>query len=215
MVDFINGRSYIGQDTSLGQVRGVINGDLGFSSPSATNAIGFAVGAEYRKYGYTLSPDSLAQVPGELGGGGGAVLPYVGGYSVKEVFGEINAPLVEDKPFFELLSVEAGIRQSKYSNTAPNSPSFNATTWKVGGTWSPTSDLKIRGGYQHAVRAPSIGELFAPSVTGLTNLADDPCSGSKPTGNAILSAVCIAQGAAAGQLLDSRRRIQPVVPPRI
>ena len=200
MVNFIQGTSGIAVDTGLGQVRGLINGDFGLTVPSASNPISFAVGGEYRNYTFRRNPDSLSQVPGELGGGGGAVLPFSGGYSVTEGFAEVNVPLVEDKPFFKALSLEAGIRQSQYKVRAPGDPSFDATTWKVGATWAPIDDIKFRGGYNRAVRAPNIGELFTPLVTGLTSLAVDPCSGAKAQGNAALTAVCIAQGASAAQI---------------
>lgn len=200
MVNFIKGTSTIAVDTGLGQVRGVINGDVGVSSPFAETPINFAVGGEYRNYTFNRTPDNLSQVPGELGGGGGAVLPFRGGYSVVEGFAEVNMPLVEDKPFFKQLALEAGIRQSRYEVNAPGSPSFNATTWKVGTTWTPVDGVKLRGGYQRAVRAPNIGELFAPIVTGLTSLSVDPCSGTKAQGNANLTAVCIAQGATAAMI---------------
>ena len=38
--------------------------------------------------------------------------------------------------------------------------------------------LRFRTMFQRAVRAPNIGELFAPQVTGLGNLAADPCQGN-------------------------------------
>ncbi|WP_298198762.1 TonB-dependent receptor [Novosphingobium sp.] len=200
MVGFIQGTSTIAVDTGLSQVRGVINGDLGIASPGASTPINFAVGAEYRNYTFNRTPDNLSQVPGELGGAGGAVLPFRGGYKVTEGFAEANIPLIEDKPLFNKLSLEAGLRQSRYEVNAPGKPTFNATTWKVGATWEPVSDIKVRGGYNRAVRAPNIGELFAPLVTGLTSLAVDPCSGTKAQGNANLSAICIAQGATAAMI---------------
>src|SRR3546814_9642540 len=88
--------------------------------------------------------------------------------------GEIIIPLVQDRPFFEDLTLEGGIRYSDYKVDAPGSPSFNTTTWKVGGSWTPISDIKFRGNYARAVRAPNIAELFSPVNTGLTNLGDDP-----------------------------------------
>nr|WP_221773730.1 TonB-dependent receptor [Novosphingobium piscinae] len=200
MVGFIQGNSTVAIDTGLSQVRGVINGDFGVSAPGAETPINFAVGAEYRNYTFTRNPDNLSQVPGELGGGGGAILPFTGGYKVTEGFAEVNVPLVEDKPFFKNLSLEGGIRQSHYEVNAPGKPSFNATTWKVGSSWEPVDGIKLRGGYNRAVRAPNIGELFAPVVTGLTSLAVDPCSGTKAQGNANLTAVCIAQGATAAMI---------------
>ncbi len=185
--------------TSLGQVKGTVTGDFGFVSPGAKDAISFAVGAEYRKYTASQSSDLLSQTPGELGGAGGAAPTFSGGYNVKEVFGELVAPIVQDKPFFDSLTLEAGIRYSSYKVDGGSS-GYNTTTYKGGGTWAPGFGLKIRGDYSRAVRAPNIFELFNPVTTGLTNLAVDPCSGAAPTTNATLRAVCIAQGAPAGTI---------------
>lgn len=195
MVDFINDNSTSAVNTKLDQVKGVISGDMGFSSPWASDGINFAVGAEYRRYQAEQASDLLAKTPGELGGAGGAAPDINGGYEVYEGFGELIVPLASDKPLMQQLELSAGIRQSHYKIDAVGSPTYDATTWKVAGVWAPTSDLKIRGNYQRAVRAPNIGELFSPVSTGLTNLGTDPCAGSAPVTNANLRAVCLAQGA--------------------
>jgi iron complex outermembrane receptor protein len=198
---FVGGiTSTVTNAASLAQVHGVFSGDFGFSSPWAAQPIGFAAGGEYRNYGAERRPDSLAQVPGELGGAGGATLPLKGGFDVYEAFGELIAPLVSDRPFFDELTVEAGVRHSKYRVRAAGDPRFSATTYKIGATWAPVQDLKFRGNYQRAVRAPNIGELFAPVVTGLTNLLVDPCAGAAPVANANLRAICLAQGAPVGSI---------------
>ncbi len=199
-VAFLQGQSTVRIVTELNQVRGVLTGDFGFTAPSASAPVSFAVGAEYRKYDYNRAPDAAAQNPSELGGAGGAVLPFIGGYNVKEVFGELIAPIAAGQPFLDELSVEGGVRFSSYSVAAPNNPKFDATTYKVGTTWQPVSGLRFRANYQRAVRAPNINELFAPVVTGLTNLTSDPCAGTAPVGNANLTAVCIAQGATAASI---------------
>lgn len=201
MAGFIGGvTSSILQYSSLDQKNAIISGDAGFSSPWASEDVSFALGAEERKYYAAQRPDNLASVPGELGGAGGAVRPFEGAYRARDVFAEVAIPLVSGRPGFDDLTIEAGIRNSWYSIDAPGNPKFDATSWKVGGSWSPVPDLKIRASYQKAVRAPNIGELFAPINTGLTNLAVDPCSGTKPTGNAALTAVCLAQGAPAASI---------------
>ena len=156
-------------------------------------------------------PDARAQDPSELGGAGGAVLPFAGGYDVKEAYGELIAPLVADKPFFNELTLELGARYSSYKIKAPTNPSFDAFTYKAGLTWEPTDGVRFRGNYQRAVRAPNIGELFGPVSTGLTNLTIDPCQGSSQAllaggganpnfrsglvAGGALRAVCVAQGA--------------------
>ena len=198
MADFLSENSTSTIKTSLVQARGVISGDAGFTIPGASNPIGFAVGAEYRKYKAQQSSDLLAKTPGELGGAGGAAPDIDGGYDVWEAYGEIIAPIIEDKPFFKSLTLEAGARYSKYK--VDGGGSNETTTYKVGGSWEPTEDLKIRGNYSHAVRAPNIGELFTPLTVGLTNLGIDPCAGAAPLNNATLRAVCIAQGAPAGTI---------------
>ncbi len=197
---YITGESTTTVRTSLAQARAVLNGDFGFASPFASDSIGFAAGGEYRKYRATQRSDTLAQTAGELGGAGGAAPNIDGGYEVSEGFGEVIAPLVQDRPFFQSLTLEAGVRYSHYKIFSANSPSFNTTTYKGGGSWEPVNGLKFRGSYQRAVRAPTISELFSPVNTGLTNLATDRCAGAAPVNDANLRAVCLAQGAPASTI---------------
>ena len=198
MAGYLSDNSTTQVKTSLGQVRGVISGDIGIASPAATNPIGFALGAEYRVYKAQQNSDLLAKTPGELGGAGGAAPDIDGGYNVWEGYGELIVPLVEDKPFFKSLTVEGGARYSKYSVTGGGKS--ESWTYKVGASWEPVSDVKFRANYAHAVRAPNIGELFTPLTTGLTNLGVDPCTGAAPVGNLNLRAICLAQGAPAGSI---------------
>ena len=196
--------------TSLAQVKGTINGDAGITSPFAEDPVAFAVGGEYRKYTARQGADALAK-GGDLGGAGGATPSIEGGFNVYEAFGEVVVPLASDKPFFNSLTVEGGVRYSSYTVDAPGNPSYNTTTFKAGGTWEPVEGLSVRGNFARAVRAPNIGELFSPVNTGLTNLGTDPCAtlttagavlpGRPATGpSGELRAVCLAQGANAGNI---------------
>ena len=198
MARFLSEKSTSTNTTSLAQARAIISGDLGFASPGAVQPIGFAIGGEYRKYKASQSSDLLAKTPGELGGAGGAAPDINGGYDVYEAYAELVAPLIEDKPFFESLTLEAGIRYSDYS--IKGAGGYNTTTWKAGGSWEPGAGVKFRGNYSRAVRAPNIGELFTPLTVGLTNLGIDPCAGAAPVADANLRAICIAQGAPAGTI---------------
>ncbi|MFN4358208.1 TonB-dependent receptor domain-containing protein [Sphingopyxis alaskensis] len=198
MADYLSENSSTTNRTSLAQVRGIISGDLGFASPGAVQPIGFALGGEYRKYTAQQASDLLAKTPGELGGAGGAAPDIDGAYDVYEAYAEIVAPLIEDKPFFESLTLEAGVRYSDYS--IEGAGGYDTWTWKAGGSWEPGAGVKFRGNYSRAVRAPNIGELFTPQTVGLTNLGIDPCAGAAPTADANLRAVCIAQGAPAGTI---------------
>ncbi|MDF2604937.1 TonB-dependent receptor [Sphingomonas sp.] len=200
-IDFLNDVSTVRTSTTLAQARGTISGDFGVSSPLSENPISFAVGGEYRRYTASQQSDTLA-VGGDLGGAGGAQPNITGGYDVYEAIGELIVPLVQNRPFFEDLTIEGGIRYSKYTIDAAGDPGYNTTTWKAAGSWTPVNGFKIRGNYARAVRAPNIAELFSPVVTGLTNLQDDPCATFDDNGDRIrpnptgaLQAVCLAQGA--------------------
>jgi outer membrane receptor protein involved in Fe transport len=209
MVGFVSQQASNKVDTQLSQLRGVINGDTPLQL-WAKNPVSFAVGGEYRKYHAKQASDALAKTAGELGGAGGAAPDINGGFDVYEGYAEMIAPIVSDMPFAEELQLEAGIRRSHYTiNASPtqlaaqglaSQPKFNTTTWKVAGDWAPIHDIKFRGNYQHAVRAPNIAELFTPLTTGLTNLSQDPCALGRPVGNPGLTAVCLAQGAQAANL---------------
>lgn len=197
MAAYLSANSTSINRATLAQVRGVVSGDFGWSISGGEN-VAFAVGAEYRKYGATQTSDLLAQTPGELGGAGGADPEIDGGYDVYEAYGELVIPLIQDKPFFEDLTLEAGARYSDYSIRGAGG--YDTFTWKAGGSWTPGAGFKLRGNYSRAVRAPNIGELFTPQTVGLTNLGVDPCAGAAPTTNANLRAICIAQGAPAGTI---------------
>jgi outer membrane receptor protein involved in Fe transport len=207
MNDFLNESSLTTNKFSLTQARGSISGDFGLAVPFATDAVAFALGAEWRDYSARQTSDLLSQ-SGDLGGAGGAAPNISGGFNVYELYGELIAPLVQDKPFVEELTLEGGVRYSKYTIDAPSNPSFDTWTWKVGGSWSPGAGLKFRGNFAHAVRAPNIAELFSPVNTGLTNLSDDPCANLNDQGGSLgrpvpsgeLLAICLAQGAPANSI---------------
>ena len=177
-------------DTStIGTIQGTIFGDLPFTL-CADSPVNFAVGAEYREFTASQFADDASQA-GEVVGGGAADPNFSGSYDVFDVYGELIIPVLEGVAFAENLTLELGGRYSNYELSS------NEFTWKVGATWEPTPGFSIRGNYQVAARAPNIGELFFPVITGLDNLAVDPCAGAAPTTDPALAAVCIAQGAPA------------------
>jgi iron complex outermembrane receptor protein len=138
--------------------------------PSANEGLGLNFGVEYRQEFETLKPD-LEFITGDLAGQGSPTLPLNAGYGVKEGFIEGRLPLVQDKPFAKEVSVDLGYRYSKYD------VGYTTNTYKFEADWSPTSSLRIRGGYNRAVRAPNISELFAEQFVGLDGSAD-PCATS-------------------------------------
>lgn len=204
--DFLNEVSTVRRKVTMSQAHAMISGDFGVASPLASNPISIAVGGEYRRYTASQASDTLA-AGGDLGGAGGAAPNISGGYDVYEAIGELIIPLVQDKPFFQDLTIEGGIRYSSYSVDAPGNPSYDTTTWKVAGSWTPVIGFKVRGNYARAVRAPNISELFTPVTTQLTNLGNDPCAVVNDAGERIranpsgeLRNICLAQGATAANI---------------
>ncbi len=188
--DFVFNLTQMVVDTSsIATVQGTIFGDLPINL-FADTPVNFAVGAEYREFTTSQFADDASQA-GQVVGGGAADPNFSGSYDVFDVYGELIVPVLEGVPFAEQLTIDLGARYSQYELSS------NEFTWKVGATWAPVDGFSIRGNFQRAARAPNIGELFFPVITGLNNLAIDPCAGAAPTTDAALAAVCIAQGAPA------------------
>lgn len=146
--------------------------------------LGVAVGVEARRESGRFSPDDVFAQGLSLGFN--ATQATRGRINVWEAYAETLIPLLADKTMFKYLAVEAGLRWSKYSTAG------TIFTWKLGGEWRPFEDLKIRGLYQKAVRAPNVDELFGGLAQGFPPFTD-PCNGTFTTGSAT-GAACIAWG---------------------
>ena len=169
---------------------GSVSGPLA-TLPWVDVPIGVSIGAEYREESGATTPDEcLKLAPAScLGGAGGNTLPIAGGFHVSEYFGEMIAPLARDLPFMKSFDLELGYRWSDYSKTG------NDETYKYGFSWRPFDQLMVRVMQQRAARAPNVGELAAPKVTGLDNAALDPCSVDNAANiTPELRALCISTG---------------------
>lgn len=165
-----------------------VTGSLPFTLPSASDAIAVVAGVEYRRESFRTLSDSNIQAGGFTGRGGQT--PNIGGeYNVWEAFGEAVVPLVQNAPFAEEIYLELGYRYSNYS------ASGGATTYKILGSWAPISSLRARGGFNRAIRAPNVGELFSPTSGGLWG-GEDPCAGANPQ---FTQAQCANTGVTAAQ----------------
>lgn len=91
-----------------------------------------------------------------------------GSYDVVELFGEVRLPLLSGERFAEQLEVSGAARYSDYSNIG------GTFTWNVNGVYAPIPDLRFRGTYAVAIRAPNISELFSPDQ-GTVFRPADPC----------------------------------------
>ena len=146
--------------------------------------IGIAVGYEYidNEFDFTPSQDLAA---GTIAGFAGAP-PTTGDFDVHQVYGEVYLPLLGGRNGVEELSLELAGRYSDYSTVG------TVGNYKVSLSYAPIQNVRFRAGWNTAVRAPSIGELFAPQGENFPG-ATDPCSANgNPTPE--VAAICAANG---------------------
>ncbi|QIL01740.1 TonB-dependent receptor [Sphingomonas sinipercae] len=168
---------------------GNLGGDLTLlHSPLAAHPAAIALGVEYRKEKGSTAVDPLYASGDLIYYGQGQNIS--GSYDVREVYGEMKLPLIEDRPYISSLGLELGVRYSDYSNVG------GVWSYKYGGDYAPVRGFRFRTIYQRAVRAPNIYELYSPVVAGTGGLSFDPCTG---TVTAAVQAACIAQGAPASR----------------
>ncbi|MES2453104.1 MAG: TonB-dependent receptor [Pseudomonadota bacterium] len=91
--------------------------------------------------------------------------PTNGRFSVKEVFGEVNLPLIDlkDAVHFE---INGAARYSDYSTSG------GIWSWKTGGTLRLVNDLLLRSVYSRDIRSPSVPEYFSTRSTNIADLYD-------------------------------------------
>jgi outer membrane receptor protein involved in Fe transport len=175
-------------------------GEMGVQTPWADEGVGINVGMEYRKESLDLNPDQSFQT-GDLAGQGAPTLPVSGNFRVLEGFGEIQVPIVRHS-FIDELSLAAGYRKSYYK--LGTGRKYSTDTYKVSAEFAPVRDIRFRGAYNRAVRAPNIQELFSPQFVAL-DASDDPCAGFDITAT---DYGCLAQGMVVGQNTPSNPAAQ-------
>jgi len=193
-LDYVRASYYSSQTTEAKSASAVVSGEVAqIKLPTAESGLGLAFGADWNEFSSVYRPDDLTQYGGAMGQGGTSP-PLSGRVDSSEVYAEAYLPLASGQPGIENLALDLGFRSSS-TNLAG---SFE--TWKAGLEYTPVAGYRFRAMLQKAVRAPNIGEQFAPLSFGLTEVRTDPCAGSAPVTNATLRAKCIAQGAPATQI---------------
>lgn len=179
-------------ETSQSVQGATLSADLGnynIRMPWAKEGVGVAFGLERRKEKLELDTD-LAFSSFDLAGQGGPTIGLSGKYTVKEIFGEVRVPIVDGRPWADVLAVNASYRYSDYS-TGKETDSFG-----IGAEWAPNKMVRFRGSYQQSVRAANIIELFTARGFNLFNNDEDPCAGTTPSATL---AQCMLQGVTAAQ----------------
>jgi len=187
--------SILTQNTDISQLQ-VASGTITatpFNLGLGAQDVGIAIGSEWRSVSSRFIPDTALSSGDVIGFNAGN--PTAGGYDVWEIFGEVDVPILADRPGFYRLGVRGAARYSDYSLDAVG----GVFTWAASGEWAPIPDITIRGGYQRAIRAPNVGELFGGQAQGFP-AATDPCSLASAVTNATINALCRATGVPAAAI---------------
>lgn len=188
-----------------------LTGDL-FTLPGG--AVKFAAGAEYRREKSSEDFDEATNLGLTLGN---FLSDTYGKYNVKETFVEVVAPILADRPGFHYLGLEGAVRYADYSTVG------GVWSWKAGGEYAPTRDIRFRAIYSEATRAPNISELFSAQSETFPAVID-PCDQRAGEGDgapivvtrAQLPAGCLANAAinaasnTAGGFVYSTAQIQTI-----
>ena len=173
-------------------VLGYVSGDTSgfFNLPGGP--VAFSVGGEFRRETNFYVLDSLTQAGYAFYN---AIPTFTApSFEVKEAFGEIQVPLLKDKPFFNELTLKGNGRIANYKGSV-------GTVYAYGGEaiWRPIKDITLRGTYARSVRAPTLSDLYSQQSQNFAPAPNDPCAARNlATGSATRSANCDAAGRPAG-----------------
>ena len=163
--DQLTGTGILNSQSSTEVINGFVAGEL-FTLPTASNPIQVVVGYEWRGESFDRTSDTVF-AEGQLLGQGGPTPSLRGGFSVSEFFGEANIPILDG------LVADLAYRYSDYSTVG------GQDTYRFGLDWQPIDMARVRAGFNRAVRAPNVAELFSVNNLGLWG-GVDPCATATP-----------------------------------
>ena len=120
--------------------------------------------------------------------------PTRGSDGSKDLFAEVEIPLLKDLPAFQELTLNGSGRRSDYDSYGA------ASTYKVGYLWTPVKSLTLRGTQGTSYRAPALYEQFLGATSGFLNQSNDPCNNWDSVTNAgtVRAKNCQSEGLPAG-----------------
>ncbi len=128
---------------------------------------GGVIGFEYREDGLDSGTDTIAATGGAAGFF--ADRRSTGQVGIWEAYGEVELPLLADRPGVEDLTVNLS---GRFVNHEFFDNEF-VYSGKIG--YSPVEYFTIRGTYGTSFRAPGLRELFLGGQSGFTSGNNDPC----------------------------------------
>lgn len=171
-------------------ILGFVSGDTSQLFELPGGPINFAIGGEYRREKAFYEQDPFV----EGGFTNAVVIPTFSppAFDVKEIYGEIQLPILKDVPFFHELSVSGAGRVSWYGGAIGTVKTYNA-----GVDWAPIRDVRFRGNYGRSVRAPNLSETGFPQVPNFAPGFLDPCAAGNIANHPNRAANCLADLGAA------------------
>lgn len=167
------GTSLLSTNTEFTEIQAYVTGDLGFGLPTAKGEnASVVVGLDWREDQFDFTADSDSQA-GNFAGSGGPSLPLGGIIRVKELFFEGAVPLLTDVGLINSVNLDLGYRWSDYNRSGTT----NSYKFALG---ADLGRVKLRGGYNRAIRAPNVNETFSTQQIALFS-GSDPCAGATPT----------------------------------
>ena len=167
---------------------GIVTGEL-FNMPAGP--VGAAFGAEYRRFSIDDQPSEIEKNAQVWGVSTAQVTK--GTDKVKEIFTEIEVPLLKAKPMFESLTLNLSARAFDYDSVGDSD-----YVWKAGLGWQIVPSVKLRATKGTSFRAPGLYELFLGNQSSfVSQLSLDPCIGwADPANNRsdFVKANCAAAG---------------------
>ena len=181
--DFVAIKVAAAYDYHLKSMGATLSGDTGMDLPGGD--VLFVAGWEKRSEDADYRPSQDLHT-GNIAGFNGSPASG-GGFDVTELYGEVTLP-VTDK-----LSGSLAYRESDYDTFGSKG------TYRVDAGYELNDMVKLRTSYNFAVRAPSIGALYAPAGENFPS-ANDPCSSKGTVQTDAVRAICVATGVPADQV---------------
>ena len=183
--DFIRIKVAAAYDYHLKSMGATLSGDTGFDL--AGGDVYFVAGLEKRSEDTDYRPSQDLHT-GNIAGFNGSPASG-GGFDVTEVYGELSLP------FTDKFQGSIALRDSDYSSFGSQG------THRLDFGYELNDVVKFRTSYNLAVRAPSIGALYAPAGESFPG-ANDPCSSLGTVQTDAVRAICEATGVPASEVFS-------------
>ncbi len=159
--------------------------DGAFPSLLPAGDIAIATGIEWRDEMMETSVDEFTQTG--FSSSNTIRSEIKGDYDVKEVYLELEIPLLSGQQFIEELSVNTAYRLADYSTVGSHG------SWQFGSSYVMNEIFRIRSVISESVRAPNLVELYDPGVQTFTPFSD-PCINGGVDGEGATEINCASLG---------------------